>query len=55
MKCGALEGRRRSFGPILWLMKKCYVGVKEERSVLHTAKWRKASWIGHILRSNCLL
>jgi len=28
MKCGALEGRRQSFGPIVWLMKKCYVGVK---------------------------
>jgi hypothetical protein len=24
--------------------------VKEERNVLHAVKWRKANWIGHILR-----
>jgi hypothetical protein len=29
--------------------------VKEERNILHTIKIRKASWIGHILRRNCLL
>jgi hypothetical protein len=29
--------------------------VKEERNVLHTIKRRKANWIGHILRGNCLL
>jgi hypothetical protein len=29
--------------------------VKEERSILHTIKRRKANWIGHILRRNCLL
>jgi hypothetical protein len=29
--------------------------VKEERSSLHTIKRRKANWIGHILRRNCLL
>jgi hypothetical protein len=29
--------------------------VKEERNVLHTVKRRKANWIGHILRRNCLL
>jgi hypothetical protein len=29
--------------------------VKEERNVLHTIKIRKANWIGHILRRNCLL
>jgi len=28
--------------------------VKEDRNILHTAKRRKASWIGHILRGNCL-
>jgi hypothetical protein len=28
---------------------------KEERSILHTIKRRKANWIGHILRRNCLL
>ena len=29
--------------------------VKEEKSVLHTIRRRKANWIGHILRRHCLL
>jgi hypothetical protein len=29
--------------------------VKAERSILQTIKRRKANWIGHILRRNCLL
>jgi hypothetical protein len=29
--------------------------VKEERNILQTIKRRKANWIGHILRRNCLL
>jgi hypothetical protein len=29
--------------------------VKEERNILHAMKRRKANWIGHILRRNCLL
>jgi hypothetical protein len=29
--------------------------VTEERNDLHTVKRRKADWIGHILRRNCLL
>jgi hypothetical protein len=29
--------------------------VKEERNIVHTVKRRKANWIGHILRTNCLL
>ena len=29
--------------------------VKEERNILHTVKWRKANWIGHILRRISLL
>jgi hypothetical protein len=29
--------------------------VKEERNILHTVRRRKANWIGHILRRNCLL
>jgi hypothetical protein len=29
--------------------------VKAERNILHKMKKRKANWIGHILRSNCLL
>jgi len=29
--------------------------AKKESSILHTVKRRKANWIGHILRTNCLL
>jgi hypothetical protein len=29
--------------------------VREQRNILHTVKRRKANWIGHILRRNCLL
>jgi hypothetical protein len=29
--------------------------VKEERNILHTIQRRKANWICHILRINCLL
>jgi len=29
--------------------------VNEEWNILHTVKRRKANWIGHILRRNCLL
>ena len=29
--------------------------VKEKKNILHTIKRRKANWIGHILRRNCLL
>ena len=29
--------------------------VKEQRNILHEISKRKANWIGHILRRNCLL
>jgi hypothetical protein len=29
--------------------------LKEERSMLHTIYSKKANWVGHILRRNCLL
>jgi len=29
--------------------------IKEERNILHEIRKRKANWIGHILRRNCLL
>jgi hypothetical protein len=29
--------------------------VKEQRNILHEINKRKADWIGHILRRNCLL
>jgi hypothetical protein len=31
------------------------LGVKEKRNILHEIRKWKANWIGHILRSNCLL
>jgi len=35
-------------------MKRYYI-VKMDRNILNTVKRRKANWIGHILRRNCLL
>jgi ribosomal 50S subunit-associated protein YjgA (DUF615 family) len=29
--------------------------VKQQRNILHEIRKRKANWIGHILRRNCLL
>jgi len=29
--------------------------VNEQRNILHEIRKRKAIWIGHILRTNCLL
>jgi hypothetical protein len=29
--------------------------VKEQRNILHEIRKRRANWIGHILRRNCLL
>jgi len=29
--------------------------VKEQRNILHEIIRRKANWVGHILRRNCLL
>jgi hypothetical protein len=29
--------------------------VKEERNILYTIKRRKANWICHVLRRNCVL
>ena len=29
--------------------------VKEQRNILHEIRKRKANWIGHILRKNCVL
>ena len=31
------------------------LGVKEQRNILHEISKRKANWIGHSLRRNCLL
>ena len=29
--------------------------IKEQRNILYEIRRRKANWIGHILRRNCLL
>jgi hypothetical protein len=34
---------------------KVLLGVKEQRNILREIRKRKANWIGHILRRNCLL
>jgi len=34
---------------------KVLLRVKEQRNILHEILKRKANWIGHILRRNCLL
>ena len=31
------------------------LSVKEQRNILHEIRKRKANWIGHTLRRNCLL
>ena len=35
--------------------KEVLLRVKEQRNMLHEIRKRKANWIGHILRRNCLL
>jgi hypothetical protein len=35
--------------------KEVLLKVKEQRNILHEIRKRKANWIGHILRRNCLL
>jgi hypothetical protein len=50
LKCGAGEewtGRVRN--------EEVLHRVKEERNILNTIKRRKANWIDHILRRNCVL
>jgi hypothetical protein len=35
--------------------KEVLLRVNEQRNILHETRKRKANWIGHILRRNCLL
>jgi hypothetical protein len=53
LKCGAGEGWR-SFGPNV-TKEEVLLRVNEQRNILHEISKRKANWIGHILRRNCLL
>ena len=54
LKCGAGEGWRRSVGPIV-RNEEVLLRVNEQRNILREIRKRKANWIGHILRRNCLL
>jgi hypothetical protein len=53
LKCGVGEGWKRSVGPIV--RNEVLLRVKEQRNILHEIHKRKANWISHILRRNCLL
>ena len=53
MKCGAGEEWKRLVGPTYG--NNVLQRVKEERFILQKIQRRKANWIGHILRRNCLL
>jgi hypothetical protein len=55
LKCDAGEGWGRSVRPIVWKNEEVFYKVKEERHILYAIKRRKAKWIGHRLRRNCLL
>jgi hypothetical protein len=37
------------------LLEETLLTVNEQRNILHEIRKRKANWIGHILRRNCLL
>jgi hypothetical protein len=55
LKCGGGgEGWRRSVGPIVQEMK-YYTGSRRRLTSYRQLKRKKADWIGHILRRNCLL
>ena len=49
----------RRMGKIIWAdhvrNEEVLLRVAEERNILHEVSKRKANWIGHILRRNCLL
>ena len=38
-----------------WVVSNALIRVNEQRNILHEIRKRKANWIGHILRRNCLL
>ena len=37
------------------MVRNVFIRVNEQRNILHEIRKRKANWIGHILRRNCLL
>jgi len=55
LKCGAGGGWKRSVWTDHARNEDVLLRVKEQRNILHEIRKRKANWIGHILRRNCLL
>ena len=55
MKCGVGGGWKRSVGTDHVRNEEVLLRVKEQRNILHEIRKRKANWIRHILRRNCLL
>ena len=53
-----VEPNSSFFEPIIldiYINEEVLPGVNEQRNILHEIRKRKANWIGHILRRNCLL
>ena len=39
----------------IYIYKEVLLRVNEQRNILHEIRKRRANWIGHILRRNCLV
>ena len=55
LKCGAGEGWRKISWTDYMRNEEVLLRVNVQRNILHEIRKRKANWIGHILRRNCLL
>ena len=55
LKCGAGEGWRKISWTDHMRNEEVLLRVNVQRNILHEIRKRKANWIGHILRRNCLL
>jgi hypothetical protein len=53
LKWGVGEGWRTSVGPIVWEMKKYYIGSRRRGIFYMHYKRRKANWIGHTFHRDC--
>jgi hypothetical protein len=55
LKCGAGEGWINQLVIDHVRNEEVLLRANEQRNILHEIRKRKANWIGHILRRNCLL
>jgi hypothetical protein len=55
LKCGAGGGWKKFSWTDHMRNEDVLLRVKEQRNILYEIRKRKANWIGHILRRNCLL